>query len=268
MKGSLTGSQLVSRAKPAQPAFHPTAVASTVQKNDSRAPLSEAVLGLQRMAGNRSVGVLLRNPDRTANHQAPAGSLAVVRRAVVSRAPSSGIQRQPPDQQDPQVGPGLPPMPSPFMFNFGGKLGPDFSPSNFNWQVQIPGLGTSPQIPADPTQIPGQIQGLLPSTPGGPAPGGAPPMPGLPGTGPPGGASPLNLSCPPGYSNPLGLGCAPDPSAPQPSDPSLLPPLTMPSFPGLPAPAAPSLGIPPLTMPQIPGAPPAPGSTQDDTQSS
>jgi hypothetical protein len=215
-------------------------------------PLSQAVLGLQRTAGNQAVGALLRRSDANVSQRSPSGPLAAIQRAVASRPVRGSIQRQPPDQ-DPQVGPGLPQPPTPFMFNFGGQLGPDFSPSAPNWQLQIPGLGTTPQVPADPTQIPGQIQGLLPGTPGA-SPGGPPPMPGLPGAPSPGGAPPLNLSCPPGSSNPLGLGCAPDPAAPQPSDPSLLPPLTMPSFPGLPSPAAPSLGVPPLQL-NLPSSP-------------
>jgi hypothetical protein len=259
--GARIGSRLAPVGRATQQSAMPTA-----REHVAPEPLSQAVLGLQRMAGNHAVGALLRRSDANVSQRAPSGSLAAVQRAVAFRPARGSIQRQPPDQ-DPQVGPGLPQPPSPFMFNMFGKLGPDFSPSAPSWQLQIPGLGKTPQIPADPTQIPGQIQGLLPGSPGG-SPGGPPPMlPGLPGAAPPGGTPPLNLSCPPGQANPLGLGCAPDPTAPQPSAPPLVPPLTMPSFPGLPAPAAPSLGVPPLTMPPI-SPPSIPSPPQDDSQPS
>jgi hypothetical protein len=260
------GARIGSRLAPASRTTRQSAT-PTAREHLAPEPLSQAVLGLQRTAGNRAVGALLRRSVANASQRAPSGSLAAIQRAVASDPARGSIQRQPPDQ-DPQIGPGLPQPPTPFMFNFGGSFDPKFTPSAPNWQLQIPGLGKTPQIPADPTQIPGQIQGLLPGSPGG-SPGGPPPMlPGLPGATPPGGTPPLNLSCPPGQSNPLGLGCAPDPTAPpQPSDPSLLPPLTMPSFPGLPAPAAPSLGVPPLTMPPM-SPPTIPTPPQDDSQTS
>jgi hypothetical protein len=194
--------------------------------------VNHAVLQLQRAAGNRSVETLLRRTEAQSIHRAPGSALAVVQRAVGSGGSAARIQRQPPGQQDPNIGPYVPPLPTPPMINFGGTLGPDFTPGSPYIKGQgIPGLGSTPNIPLDPTQIPSQIKGLLPKSPGGPPPGG----PIGPGACAPGAYNKLwQKCCPDGQqADSSGMNCVapPDPSSPALPTPDPAPPAQPGDFP-------------------------------------